>query len=437
MIYKADFVTNLRALDSNLSRQVVQEIVSALCPNHEKSITFAKLTDFIGTIQPSVSRLGSAELDEDYEQNAHSLDFHVSMDATLGSPTGPRTPSPTKTNDPKLTKEELEEARTLIAKHKAQSEKRVDLISTLEVEKSNSMLHSVTLDAHTNELELRHQRQARLTAGLNSQQLIALGYFRHTGRWRGFPFDSFSCCDTADFTCPNSNKFLPDAKGTDKRGFMVSQRLSQSSLASSSTLDTKKKFVLKKPTPSAPSKVESSYSSRINTSRSVDSAMHRGAKPIRKKSAGAPSSKISAQAEANKQSFYEEALKSLQKDFQQFKDQSLNMQQKLASRLEQSESVNASLSKEVLSLRQSASTPLQPPRTSTSTPIRTSRSMSPTHSAVKGKPEITVNVAVPWIPSSSNARSPSFNRIYFSAFPKHLNPQIKQQVRAQSPSPIR
>lgn len=43
-------------------------------------------------------------------------------------------------------------------------------------------------------------------AGFTPEQLIQLGYNKHLGRWRGFPFDTWTCCDTNDLLCPNSKK---------------------------------------------------------------------------------------------------------------------------------------------------------------------------------------------------------------------------------------
>jgi Ca2+-binding EF-hand superfamily protein len=37
--------------------------------------------------------------------------------------------------------------------------------------------------------------------GLNEQQLVNCGYRLHIGRWRGFPYDSWSCCNGTDKIC--------------------------------------------------------------------------------------------------------------------------------------------------------------------------------------------------------------------------------------------
>eukprot|EP01033_Poteriospumella_lacustris_P011117 gene11117-7908_t len=42
--------------------------------------------------------------------------------------------------------------------------------------------------------------------GYTAQQLVEFGYLKHTGRWRGFPYDSWSCCGTSEVVCPLAPK---------------------------------------------------------------------------------------------------------------------------------------------------------------------------------------------------------------------------------------
>lgn len=42
--------------------------------------------------------------------------------------------------------------------------------------------------------------------GYSAQQLVEFGYLKHTGRWRGFPYDSWSCCGSSDVVCPLAPK---------------------------------------------------------------------------------------------------------------------------------------------------------------------------------------------------------------------------------------
>jgi hypothetical protein len=46
----------------------------------------------------------------------------------------------------------------------------------------------------------------RKTVGMVSREVLALGYAEHTGRWRGFPYDTWSCCDTNELHCPKPDK---------------------------------------------------------------------------------------------------------------------------------------------------------------------------------------------------------------------------------------
>eukprot|EP01034_Spumella_vulgaris_P030909 gene30909-38200_t len=42
--------------------------------------------------------------------------------------------------------------------------------------------------------------------GLSVAEMAAMGYSKHTGKWRGFPFDRFTCCNTNEMICPNATK---------------------------------------------------------------------------------------------------------------------------------------------------------------------------------------------------------------------------------------
>jgi hypothetical protein len=42
--------------------------------------------------------------------------------------------------------------------------------------------------------------------GYTANQLAEFGYAKHAGRWRGFPYDSYSCCNTSQFVCPKAPK---------------------------------------------------------------------------------------------------------------------------------------------------------------------------------------------------------------------------------------
>jgi hypothetical protein len=46
----------------------------------------------------------------------------------------------------------------------------------------------------------------RKTVGMVAGEVLALGYAEHTGRWRGFPYDTWSCCDTSELHCPKPDK---------------------------------------------------------------------------------------------------------------------------------------------------------------------------------------------------------------------------------------
>jgi hypothetical protein len=46
----------------------------------------------------------------------------------------------------------------------------------------------------------------RKTVGMVAGEVLAMGYAEHTGRWRGFPYDTWSCCDTSELHCPKPDK---------------------------------------------------------------------------------------------------------------------------------------------------------------------------------------------------------------------------------------
>lgn len=60
-------------------------------------------------------------------------------------------------------------------------------------------LSSKSLDA--NETSVKHG-----AVGYSAKELTEFGFSSHSGRWRGFPYDSFTCCNTSHFICPNSSK---------------------------------------------------------------------------------------------------------------------------------------------------------------------------------------------------------------------------------------
>jgi hypothetical protein len=42
--------------------------------------------------------------------------------------------------------------------------------------------------------------------GYTADELATLGFSAHNGKWRGFPFDSYSCCNTSFYYCPKASK---------------------------------------------------------------------------------------------------------------------------------------------------------------------------------------------------------------------------------------
>jgi hypothetical protein len=42
--------------------------------------------------------------------------------------------------------------------------------------------------------------------GYSADELAMLGFSSHTGKWRGFPYDSYSCCHTSLYYCPKAPK---------------------------------------------------------------------------------------------------------------------------------------------------------------------------------------------------------------------------------------
>lgn len=68
----------------------------------------------------------------------------------------------------------------------------------------SSESHLLTTDTHPSPTVPRGE-SPRKTVGLEAPQLLALGYTQHTGRWRGFPYDNWSCCETSALECPNSH----------------------------------------------------------------------------------------------------------------------------------------------------------------------------------------------------------------------------------------
>lgn len=62
--------------------------------------------------------------------------------------------------------------------------------------------------------------------GFTPLELAEFGYVKHTGKWRGFPFDSWSCCNTAFYVCPVAQQKLKK----DHSGFLSSNKVFSSSV---------------------------------------------------------------------------------------------------------------------------------------------------------------------------------------------------------------
>eukprot|EP01039_Chlorochromonas_danica_P006652 gene6652-7352_t len=236
-IYKADFITNLKALDPSLSRNVVQDITATLC-GHEKGITFGKLSDFLGNINSigrrrncsmdSMASLGSNQDFLDEEGEVHTLEDLGEITHQDGG-TG-------NSSSAGLSVDELKEAREFLqrtrGKHKNQtitnnnnSDNNQD--SVLKTESTiNSWQSNRTWGAPDHHHEVTQENVPHQAVGLSTSQMVEFGYLKHTGRWRGFPYDSWSCCNTANFVCPNNIKFLSNKQAVTTEAFITSIRLS-------------------------------------------------------------------------------------------------------------------------------------------------------------------------------------------------------------------
>lgn len=130
-----------------------------------------------------------------------------------------------------ITADEMEEARRLLQETRRQRGKELSPLAKMKQSHQNyATQDSVEFDGndtlqsvpppppppetseHSPHQQEHHRRQSDKDSlkygalGYSAQQLVEFGYLKHTGRWRGFPYDSWSCCNTSEAICPLAPK---------------------------------------------------------------------------------------------------------------------------------------------------------------------------------------------------------------------------------------
>lgn len=133
-------------------------------------------------------------------------------------------------NNTGLSADELQEAREFLqrrrGKHEDQTISNNNQGSTFKAEATTSSWQPSEISAgFTPDHQVTQDNVPHEAVGLSTSQMVEFGYLKHTGRWRGFPYDSWSCCNTANFVCPNNIKFLSNKQAA-AEAFITSIRLS-------------------------------------------------------------------------------------------------------------------------------------------------------------------------------------------------------------------
>jgi hypothetical protein len=277
-IYKADFITHIRAADPSLSRQTVQDLATTLTGG-EKLITFANILDLLGFCEEFQELIAASEnvsQPDSLPNSARGLpsssnsvmgaDSFTVVGREAGSPrsevsmgnqsvrersqqTQQYAPTPKKAAAAQkksvipellITEEEREMIRKLLSSpersrpmsplQRSASLRRLQnplglsqslpLSETINfqetirsaTQESFPFSNSTTLNSTTSLSKKKDEQTNKPkygALGYTADQLAEFGYEKHAGRWRGFPYDSYSCCDTSLLICPNAKKIPP------------------------------------------------------------------------------------------------------------------------------------------------------------------------------------------------------------------------------------
>jgi len=118
-----------------------------------------------------------------------------------------------------VTDQDRDEVRRLLTLYGSlKLAKRIDntsIITTTTNSSRTNTSYSSSSNSFTSTTATRpvvHYTKERKTVGLSSQQITRLGYSQHTGKWRGFPYDSWSCCNSSGAMCGAETKLMAEEK---------------------------------------------------------------------------------------------------------------------------------------------------------------------------------------------------------------------------------
>jgi hypothetical protein len=113
-----------------------------------------------------------------------------------------------------VTDQDRDEVRRLLTLYGSlKLAKRIDNTSITTTTTNSSRTNtSYSSSSFTSIRPIVHYTKERKTVGLSSQQITRLGYSQHTGKWRGFPYDSWSCCNSSGAMCGAETKLMAEEK---------------------------------------------------------------------------------------------------------------------------------------------------------------------------------------------------------------------------------
>jgi hypothetical protein len=162
---------------------------------------------------PSTCALDAAMMVTDQDRNEASI---TDQDRDEASNSGSCSSGPTQAvpstgaMDPAMmvTDQDRDEVRRLLTLYGS-------LKLTKRIDDTSIATTTTTTTSRTNTSATRpvvHYTKERKTVGLSSQQITRLGYSQHTGKWRGFPYDSWSCCNSSGAKCVAGMKLMAEEK---------------------------------------------------------------------------------------------------------------------------------------------------------------------------------------------------------------------------------
>ena len=161
---------------------------------------------------------------------------------------GRNLPSPTSTSpfakSPPLKKVSLDHGVNDARLSQSQQLQFQDLVGETSSQQMNQLAFELS-QSMTSPSKLTESKLMKHGAvGLSAGQLVEFGYYKHSGKWRGFPLDSWSCCNTSSYICPNAKNYVTPKESTaissiTAPSFISTTRLSPKKLRDSTEVTTR------------------------------------------------------------------------------------------------------------------------------------------------------------------------------------------------------